>query len=116
MADVSDAINFPAGIPPEKVVVKWLPNAWDYINPVQDIEAKNFKIRSGLSSRMQEVSELGYDSEEIDAENEKDNARADDKGLVYDSDARYMTRQGAGIMGVTPSGNEPAPTPPPADE
>lgn len=68
--------------------VKWVPQGWPYLHPVQDIEASEGAIRAGLSSRSAEVSERGEDSEVIDAENAADNKRADDLKLKYDSDGR----------------------------
>lgn len=68
--------------------VKWMPQGWPYLQPVQDIEAKVAAVRSGLSSRAAEVSETGEDVEAIDAEQASDNARADALGLKYDSDGR----------------------------
>lgn len=68
--------------------VLWMPQAWPYLHPVQDVEAAVGRIRAGLSSRQAEVSELGEDAEVIDAQQEEDNRRADAKQLKYDSDGR----------------------------
>lgn len=70
--------------------VLWMPQAWPYLHPVQDVEAAVGRIRAGLSSRQAEVSELGEDVEVIDAQQEQDNARADKKNLKYDSDGRQL--------------------------
>lgn len=69
--------------------VKWIPQGWPYLNPVQDIEATQKAIRAGVTSRQGAVSETGEDAEAIDAEQKADNDRADSLGLRYDSDARY---------------------------
>ncbi|KQO53599.1 hypothetical protein ASF24_04475 [Methylobacterium sp. Leaf86] len=61
------------------------------------------EIRAGFSTRSQKVSEGGYDSEAIDAENAQDNARADALGLTYASDGR----QKAGSAGVAASAGDP---------
>jgi capsid protein len=45
-------------------------------------------VRSGFKSRAEVVSEQGYDAEQIDAEQARDNARADALGLSHDSDGR----------------------------
>ena len=52
-------------------------------------------IRSGLMSRSEAISANGYDAEDIDREIAADNQRADDLGLIFDSDARYTTRDGS---------------------
>lgn len=73
----------------------WTPQSWPHIHPVQDVEATRLEIRSGLTSRSQEVSNRGEDAEEIDREQSEDNERADDLGLRYDSDGRYASNGSA---------------------
>ena len=46
-------------------------------------------IRAGLMSRSEAISGNGYDAEDVDREIAADNARADELGLVFDSDARH---------------------------
>ena len=46
-------------------------------------------IRAGLMSRSEAISGFGYDAEDIDREIAADNQRADELGLVFDSDPRY---------------------------
>ncbi|WP_409564148.1 phage portal protein [Methylobacterium sp. J-068] len=94
---LSGALVLPAGMRRQDAyAVKWTPQAWPYIHPVQDVESKQMEIRAGFSTRSQKVSEGGYDSEAIDAENAQDNARADALGLTYASDGR----QKAGSAGI----------------
>ncbi len=88
-AVLSGAIRLPAGMTTaEALRVKWVPQAWPYIHPVQDVDASVKEIRSGLTSRSAKVSERGEDAERIDAEQQADNARADELGVSYDSDGR----------------------------
>ncbi|WP_448218408.1 phage portal protein [Endozoicomonas sp. 2B-B] len=68
--------------------VKWIPQGWAYIHPVQDVQSQNLAVRSGFKSRSEVVSEQGYDSEQIDDEIAADNQRADELELQYDSDPR----------------------------
>lgn len=68
--------------------VKWIPQGWDWVDPLKDQEAQKMAVRNGFKSRSEVVSEYGYDSEEIDAEIKKDNDRADEIGIMFDSDAR----------------------------
>ncbi len=88
--------------------VKWMPQGWPYVHPVQDVQAAKEAIRCGFTSRSAEVSEQGEDAEVIDAEQAADNARADTLGLVYDSDGRVAV--GKGLADTA----EPAPEPAPA--
>ena len=68
--------------------VKWIPQGWDWVDPLKDQEAQKMAVRNGFKSRSEVVSEYGYDAEEIDAEIREDNARADSFGVMFDSDAR----------------------------
>src|SRR3546814_14148232 len=74
-----------AEVPP---TVPWVPQAFPYINPKQDIEAAEAEIRVGLSSRSQKASERGEDSAEIDQQQADDNARADRRKPKNDSNGR----------------------------
>ncbi len=68
-------------------------------------------IRSGLMSRSEAISAYGYDAEDVDREIATDNARADELGLVFDSDPRHELTSataagagsGAGTAGSTSS-------------
>ncbi|WP_422463297.1 phage portal protein [Endozoicomonas sp. ALB115] len=68
--------------------VKWIAHGWPYMHPVQDMQAQKMAVRSGFKSRSEVVSELGYDSEQMDGEIAADNRRADSHSLRYDSDGR----------------------------
>lgn len=95
MAVLSGAITLPGGITVGQVArAKWVPDAWAYINPVQDVQAKQLEVRAGFTSRRATVSAAGEDIEQIDDEIESDNTRADDKGLVLDTDPRKTTSSG----------------------
>ena len=96
-AFLSGALALPASYvedPEPWTAVKWMPQAWPYLHPVQDVQATREAIRSGLTSRSSEVSERGEDADVIDQEQADDNARADRLGLKYDSDSR-QARNGA---------------------
>lgn len=83
------ALTAPADSDPAALKrVKWVPQAWPYLHPVQDVEAQEREVRAGFASRSEKVSERGYDAEAIDAEQASDNVRADGLGLSYDSDGR----------------------------
>lgn len=81
--------------------VKWQPQPWRYLHPVQDVEAQVATIRAGLATRSQMVSERGYDAQQLDEENKADNDRADALGLKYDSDGR-QTKSGKGAASAGP--------------
>ncbi len=94
---LSGALPIPAAAyradPTPWLAVKWMPPRVPYIQPVQDIEAQQAAIRSGLTSRAAMVAEHGEDAEAIDEEQRIDNERADRLGLKYDSDGRLPINQ-----------------------
>ncbi|MGY8904428.1 MAG: phage portal protein [Burkholderiales bacterium] len=68
---------------------KWIPQGWQWVDPLKEADAMKAAIRSGLMSRSEAISANGYDAEDVDREIAADNARADDLGLVFDSDPRH---------------------------
>lgn len=68
--------------------VKWVPQGWEWVDPLKDMKAQQLAVRNGFRSRSEVVSRMGGDSEEVDHEIAADNTRADEFGLGYDSDSR----------------------------
>lgn len=104
---LSGTLPLPAeyGTDPERwAAVKWSPQSWPYLHPVQDVEAQQAAVRTGLTSRAAQVSEQGEDAEEIDEQQAEDNARADKLGLKYDSDGRQPKNgnRDAGVVDDNP--------------
>jgi len=60
----------------------------EMIDPTKEIPAARDAIRSGLSSRSEEVRKLGYDPEVVEQEQAEENRRADALHLKFDSDGR----------------------------
>lgn len=54
------------------VKVKWNPQAWPYINPLQDVQTKAAEIKAGLTSRTAKIMERGDDPDQVDAERAAD--------------------------------------------
>ncbi|RQM56887.1 MULTISPECIES: phage portal protein [Burkholderia] len=69
----------------EYLRVRWVPQGWPYIHPVQDVTAKRMEIRSGLASRTGAVLSRGDDPEQVDNENAADLARERRLGIRYDT-------------------------------
>ncbi|GBH26725.1 phage portal protein [Burkholderia vietnamiensis] len=65
--------------------VRWVPQGWPYIHPVQDVTAKRMEIRSGLASRTGAVLSRGDGPEQVDNENAADLARERRLGIRYDT-------------------------------
>jgi len=74
--------------------IKWRPDSFPWVDPVKDQTADQSAVRNGFKSRAQVVAERGGDIEELDAEIERDNERADGLGLVFDSDPRRTAKSG----------------------
>ena len=93
------------------LAVRWQPQGWPYINPVQDVEASTKAVNAGFKSRAAVVSEMGDDVETIDTEQHEDNERADKLGLVYTSDGRNAAKASTPPAPADPS-SEPDPSDP----
>jgi len=83
---------------------KWVPQGWSWVDPEKEFTAIKLAIRSGLISRAEAVSSFGYDVETMDREIAADNARADDLGLILDSDPRQTAGNGAARTVASPQG------------
>ena len=97
--------------------VKWIPDAWPWVDPSKDLEAAKDTVRCGFGSKQGIVAGMGYDYEEIAREIAAANKLDDDLGLVSDSDPRQTARNGARPAPNNPSDPEglqdeaPAPAP-----
>jgi lambda family phage portal protein len=87
----------------EYLAAKWIPQGWQWVDPKKEFDAMLTAIRGGLLSRSEAISAFGYDAEDIDREIAADNRRADELGLVFDSDPRHDN---------APMTNAPPPPPP----
>ena len=91
--------------------VKWIPQGWQWVDPLKEADAMKAAIRSGLMSRSEAISANGYDAEDVDREIAADNARADGLGLVFDSDPRHELTKSLSVATGTVPTPEAAPTP-----
>ena len=97
LAGALDAPGFARGGPARRrqyLAVKWIPQGWQWVDPEKEFKAMLLAIRAGLMSRSEAISAFGYDAEDVDREIAADNQRADDLGLIFDSDARYTSKDG----------------------
>jgi lambda family phage portal protein len=86
LAGVIDAADY-LKRPEEYLSVEWLPQPWDWIDPVKDITATRMEIESCLTSREAVVKARGRDVEEVDAQIARDHERELREGVapVYGS-------------------------------
>lgn len=67
--------------------MEWRTDVHNYLHVLQDIQAKEAKVKAGFTSRQAVVAEMGgWGVEEIDAQNAEDLARARELGLSYSTD------------------------------
>ena len=94
--------------PRDYQAARWIPQGWQWVDPQKEFNAMKLAIRAGLSSRSEAISAYGYDAEDVDREIAADNARADELGLVFDSDPRHDKTPAPGTpVAETPA--QPAP-------
>mgnify|MGYP001405740098 FL=1 len=97
LAGALEAPGFARGGPARRrqyLQVKWIPQGWQWVDPEKEFKAMLLAIRAGLMSRSEAISANGYDAEDVDREIAADNQRADDLGLILDSDPRYTSKDG----------------------
>lgn len=75
-------LNGLTGVALAKVRVKWSPQAWPYINPLQDIQTQERAINAGLVSRTATIVERGDDPDQVDQERAADMKRETDLGIA----------------------------------
>lgn len=84
-AIASGALDAPgfAASPEAFLAVKWRAEPWEYLHPVQDVQAREREVSAGFRSRPHVIIERGLDPERVDLENAEANERAAELGLVY---------------------------------
>lgn len=95
-----------AGFDVKGVNVDWVFPKRQLVDPTKEIPAMTKSVRAGFTSRQQQIRELGYDPEDVEREIQEDNANADAKGLVLDSDPRRVNNGGQIQADTAPSGQE----------
>jgi lambda family phage portal protein len=93
----------------EYVSADWRTDRWDYIHPLQDVQAEQMAVKSGFKSRSAVVAERGESAEDVDEQNSEDQKRAEGLGLKYDISAAPAPNAVAG----DPQTSD---TPPPAQQ
>lgn len=59
----------------EAMRVTWAPEAWAYIHPVQDVQAKKLEVEAGFRARSQVIAAAGEDPDAVDVMREQDAER-----------------------------------------
>lgn len=82
------------GVASAKDRLKWTPPRREMLDPEKETKAAALAVRNGFSSRPEEIRRRGGDPQDIDAEYEADNKNMDERGFVFDSDARKQNYNG----------------------
>jgi lambda family phage portal protein len=78
-------------------VRRWVAPEVEMLDRRAEVLTDVLRVRAGFASRSEIIGRTGWRSEDVDAEIAADNARADELGLVFDSDARRRTQQGQDV-------------------
>ncbi len=113
MAVASGRLKIPdyAENPAKYLRIEWRPDAWEWVQPREDLETAKGMVRAGFKTREDVVTEVGGDIEEIDRRTAERNKKVDELDLVYDSDPRKVSN--AGLTQARTAGSE---IPPDVDE
>jgi capsid protein len=87
-----------------KTPVRWVGVPIKTLDSRMEVQSTVQAIRAGLMSRAEAVNGSGLDITSLDLEIAADNQRADELGLIFDSDARKVTLQGQEQSGVSFNG------------
>jgi lambda family phage portal protein len=87
-------------------VRRWVAPEIEMLDRRAEVLTDMLRVRAGFASRSEIVGRTGWRVEDIDAETAADNARADELGLVFDSDARRRTQQGQDVPEPAEQGAE----------
>ena len=74
--------------------IKWRPDAWEWVKPLEDAMTAQTLVRNGIKSISQVREEIGSDSEEVTNQIKQDNDSIDGNGFVFDSDPRTTAKSG----------------------
>lgn len=83
--------------PVDDMVLDWVPPHRMLVDPAREIPALRDEVKAGFSSRQGQIRRLGYDPEEILAEQIEDRKQAEDNDLRFDSDMHFGAPGGGGV-------------------
>ncbi|OCC05124.1 phage portal protein [Labrys sp. WJW] len=81
---------------------EWLPPHMEYIDPNNDVTADIKAVRAGFKSRTSVIAARGGDREGVDDDIERENADADRRKFIFDSDPRRVSS--VGMTNAVPAG------------
>jgi lambda family phage portal protein len=89
--------------------VDWVTPGWEWVDPLKEAQAAQMDVRNGFISRSMVIRSRGLDPSVVDEQQVQERARADQKGLVYDSDPNktFLHSESAPDVATTPQPDEP---------
>lgn len=94
-----EAAAISAGVDNARVETTWTPPRREMVDPTREVPAAAAAVRAGFQSRSEVIRSYGFDPVAVYDEMASDNAMADERGLVFDSDARPRTAPPAAADG-----------------
>jgi lambda family phage portal protein len=105
LAGVIDAKDYRKK-PEDYLAVEWLPQPWEWVDPVKDLLALRMEMESCLTSREAVVAGRGRDVDEVDAEIQRDHIREQQMGIEPIFGAYRITETIAEKPGDNPAEDE----------
>lgn len=96
MAVLSSALELPAyeTRPHLYHTVRWMPRGWDWVDPAKEVAAAKAARRAGFMSTADIVAAKGGDYEDVFRQIKRENALADEYGIVLESNPDQTTDKG----------------------
>lgn len=95
LAVISGALKIPATMSDEDARLHtWIADPWQYMNPSQEVKTNIEKIRAGLASRSQTITEDGGIPEDVDEQIRAEREREKELGLVYTTNTNVISNSG----------------------
>lgn len=92
-AVMSGALDLPsdyADSPEQYEACIWVPDGWQWVDPVKEVQSAQMAVRSGFISRSQVIRQSGFDPATIDAEIALERKREDELGIITDTNANVV--------------------------
>ncbi len=95
------------GLRPDDVIsLDWVPPHRMLVDPAREIPALTAEVKAGFASRQGQIRRLGYDPEEILAEQIEDRKQSEDNDLRFDSDIHFGAVAGLVNAPAAPKPND----------
>jgi lambda family phage portal protein len=96
MAALSGALNLPGydNDPGRYNAAKWMPRSWEWVDPLKEVQAYKEAVRCGFMTQGEVVAKSGGDLDELLTTRANELERAQELGLVFDTNAAQVAFTG----------------------